>query len=75
LRARGVKVVEITHHVGYATFQPVRVEEVEKHAIAPEKYEIINEAAEAIKQAKLSGARVMAVGTTTTRAAGERSRF
>jgi len=68
LRARGVKVVEITHHVGYATFQPVRVEEVEKHAIAPEKYEIINEAAEAIKQAKLSGARVMAVGTTTTRA-------
>src|SRR5262249_32961038 len=53
LRARGVKVVEITHHVGYATFQPVRVEEVEKHSIASEKYEIINEAAEAIKKAKL----------------------
>jgi S-adenosylmethionine:tRNA ribosyltransferase-isomerase len=68
LRARGVKVVEITHHVGYATFQPVRVEEVEKHAIASENYEIISEAAEAINQAKLSGARVMAVGTTTTRA-------
>jgi S-adenosylmethionine:tRNA ribosyltransferase-isomerase len=68
LRARGVKVVEITHHVGYATFQPVRVEEVEKHVIAAENYEIITEAAEAINQAKLSGARVMAVGTTTTRA-------
>ncbi|HEU0184213.1 MAG TPA: tRNA preQ1(34) S-adenosylmethionine ribosyltransferase-isomerase QueA [Blastocatellia bacterium] len=68
LRARGVKVIEITHHVGYATFQPVRVEEVEKHVIAAENYEIINEAAEAINQAKLSGARVMAVGTTTTRA-------
>jgi S-adenosylmethionine:tRNA ribosyltransferase-isomerase len=68
LRARGVKIVEITHHVGYATFQPVRVEEVEKHAIASESYEIINEAAEAINQAKLSGARVVAIGTTTTRA-------
>jgi len=68
LRARGVKVVEITHHVGYATFQPVRVENVEKHVIAPEKYEIISEAAETINQAKLSGARVVAVGTTTTRA-------
>jgi S-adenosylmethionine:tRNA ribosyltransferase-isomerase len=68
LRARGVKVVEITHHVGYATFQPVRVEEVEKHVIAAENYEIIAEAAEVINQAKLSGARVMAVGTTTTRA-------
>ena len=68
LRARGVKVVEITHHVGYATFQPVRVEEVEKHAIAPESYEISDEAAEAINQAELYGARVVAVGTTTTRA-------
>ncbi|MBO0725770.1 MAG: tRNA preQ1(34) S-adenosylmethionine ribosyltransferase-isomerase QueA [Blastocatellia bacterium] len=68
LRARGVKVVEITHHVGYATFQPIRVEKVEKHVIAPERYEIISEAAETINQAKLSGARVVAVGTTTTRA-------
>jgi len=68
LRANGVKIVEITHHVGYATFQPVRVEEVEKHAIASESYEIFDEAAEAINHAKLSGARVMAVGTTTTRA-------
>jgi S-adenosylmethionine:tRNA ribosyltransferase-isomerase len=68
LRARGVKVVEITHHVGYATFQPVRVEEVEKHAIASESYEISDEAAEAVNRTKLTGARVMAVGTTTTRA-------
>jgi S-adenosylmethionine:tRNA ribosyltransferase-isomerase len=68
LRARGVKVIEITHHVGYATFQPIRVEDVEKHTIATENYEIISQAAEAITQAKLSGARVMASGTTTTRA-------
>jgi len=68
LRARGVKTLEITHHVGYATFQPVRVDDVEKHAIAQESYEIINEVAEAINQAKRSGGRVVAIGTTTTRA-------
>src|SRR5262249_7135651 len=32
LRSRGAQIVEITHHVGYATFQPVRVDEVENHA-------------------------------------------
>ncbi|MBO0860071.1 MAG: tRNA preQ1(34) S-adenosylmethionine ribosyltransferase-isomerase QueA [Chloracidobacterium sp.] len=68
LRARGVKIVEITHHVGYATFQPVRVEKIEKHVIPPESYEIMNEAANTINQANLSGAHVVAVGTTTTRA-------
>jgi len=68
LRARGVKIVEITHHVGYATFQPIRVEQVEEHTIASESYEITSEAAEAINLAKQSGARIVAIGTTTTRA-------
>jgi len=68
LRARGVKIVEITHHVGYATFQPVRVEQVEEHTIASESYEITGEAAETINLAKQSGARIVAIGTTTTRA-------
>jgi len=68
LRSRGVKIAEITHHVGYATFQPVRVEQVEEHSIASESYEITREAAEMINEAKRSGARVVAIGTTTTRA-------
>lgn len=71
LRARGVKIAEITHHVGYATFQPVRVEQVEEHSIASESYEITREAAETInsaKRSKPSGGRVVAIGTTTTRA-------
>ncbi len=68
LRARGVKIAEITHHVGYATFQPVRVELIEEHAIAPESYEISAEAATTINEAKQSGNRVFATGTTTTRA-------
>jgi S-adenosylmethionine:tRNA ribosyltransferase-isomerase len=68
LRARGVEIVEITHHVGYATFQPVRVEQIEEHRIASENYEIGAEAAATINEAKRSGSRVVAIGTTTTRA-------
>ncbi len=68
LRARSVRVVEITHHVGFATFQPVRVAQIEEHRIAAESYEIPVAAAETINAAKRSGQRVIAVGTTTTRA-------
>jgi len=68
LRARGVKIAEITHHVGYATFQPVRVEQIEEHRIASESYEIGEAAAATINEAKQAGHRVVAIGTTTTRA-------
>jgi S-adenosylmethionine:tRNA ribosyltransferase-isomerase len=68
LVARGVERVEITLHVGYGTFKPVRVEEVEAHQVDPEHYEISTGAADAINRAKAEGRRVIAVGTTTTRA-------
>jgi len=67
LRERGVGVTEITLHVGYGTFQPVRVEQVEDHRVEPERYEISSEAAGTINQARDQGRRVIAVGTTTTR--------
>ena len=75
LRQRGVERAEITLHVGYGTFQPVRVERVEDHQVEPEWFEIDESAASAINAARLSRRRVVAVGTTTTRAlesAGER---
>jgi S-adenosylmethionine:tRNA ribosyltransferase-isomerase len=68
LRARGIKVVEITHHVGYATFQPVRAELIEEHRIEAEDYEIPAQAAETINAARQTGGRIIAVGTTTARA-------
>ena len=68
LKARGVQTVEITHHVGYATFQPVRVERVEEHRIEAESYEITAAAAQTINAAKGRGQRVCAIGTTATRA-------
>jgi S-adenosylmethionine:tRNA ribosyltransferase-isomerase len=67
LRTRGVEIAEITLHVGYGTFQPVRVEQVEDHRIEPERYEISEPAALAVNQALDEGRRVIAVGTTTTR--------
>jgi S-adenosylmethionine:tRNA ribosyltransferase-isomerase len=68
LEARGARLVEITHHVGYATFQPVRVEQIEDHRIASEQYEITPEAAASINAAREAGRRVIAIGTTTVRA-------
>jgi S-adenosylmethionine:tRNA ribosyltransferase-isomerase len=68
LRGAGVEITEITLHVGYGTFQPVRVERVEDHRVEPETYSICEEAAASINRALSEGRRVIAVGTTTTRA-------
>lgn len=68
LQSRGVKIVEITHHVGYATFQPMRVEKIEQHKIAAESYEISDLAADTINAAKQSGKRIVSIGTTSVRA-------
>jgi len=65
--ARGVHVAEITLHIGYGTFQPVRVEQVEDHRLEPEPYEIDDRATAAINRALEDGRRVIAVGSTTTR--------
>ncbi len=68
LAARHIDIVEITLHVGYGTFQPVRVERVEDHRLEPEPYEITEPAAQAINRAVDEGRRIVSVGTTTTRA-------
>ena len=68
LEQRGVQRTAVTLHVGYGTFQPVRVTEVEAHAVASERFSISAPAAEMINRAKRESRRVVAVGTTTTRA-------
>ncbi len=68
LRDRRARVVEITLHVGYGTFEPVRVSEVRDHRVRPEGFEITDESANFINETKKTGHRVIAVGTTTTRA-------
>jgi S-adenosylmethionine:tRNA ribosyltransferase-isomerase len=67
VRARGVTVAEITLHVGYGTFEPVRVANVFQHQVLPEWFSIDEKAAGAINEARARGGRIIAVGTTTTR--------
>jgi S-adenosylmethionine:tRNA ribosyltransferase-isomerase len=67
LRDKGVKMAYCTLHIGLDTFQPVRVEEIERHKIHSEYAELSAENAHIINQAKLGGGRIIAVGTTTVR--------
>ena len=68
IRGQGVLVHPVTLHVGVGTFQPVRVEDVSRHRMEPERYAIPEETAGAVKAAKTEGRRVVVVGTTTVRA-------
>ena len=68
LEARGVERIAVTLHVGYGTFKPVRAERVEDHQVDPETYVVSSAAAEALTRARRDGRRIIAVGTTTTRA-------
>ncbi len=68
LQSAGVERVEVTLHVGYGTFKPVRAERVEDHQVDAECFDVPAESAKAIDAAIGEGRRVIAVGTTTTRA-------
>lgn len=68
IRARGIATAEITLHVGYGTFEPVRVDDLSQHAVRAERYEIGQEAADILNAALNEERRLVAVGTTTTRA-------
>lgn len=68
LGAAGVDRASVTLHVGYGTFQPVRVERVEDHRVASERYVIPEETSIEHARARARGGRIVAVGTTTTRA-------
>jgi S-adenosylmethionine:tRNA ribosyltransferase-isomerase len=67
IRERGIQVVEVTLHVGYGTFEPVKVEDLTQHRVQPERYTLSREASESLNLAKKDGQRIVAVGTTTTR--------
>jgi len=64
----GIERATITLHVGYGTFKPVRVTEVEAHTVDAERYAINDGAASRINAALEAGRRIVVVGTTTTRA-------
>lgn len=67
IRAKGVKIGYVTLHVGLGTFRPVKVDDVTKHHMHSEHYELPEETAKLINETKRSGKRVIAVGTTSCR--------
>jgi S-adenosylmethionine:tRNA ribosyltransferase-isomerase len=68
LRARGLSTATLTLHVGAGTFQPVRVEDLREHRMHAERYELSAGLVAAIAATRRAGGRVVAVGTTVTRA-------
>jgi len=67
LRGRGVQVCFVTLHVGPGTFLPVKTETLAGHKLHKERFEVGEETARIINEARNSGRRVIAVGTTTVR--------
>ncbi len=66
--AKIATLAEVTLHVGYGTFEPVRVDDVAQHSVSSEHYEISSSAAQKINEARANDGRVIVVGTTTMRA-------
>ena len=67
LKERGISIASLTLHVGYGTFQPVRTTDIRDHVLGEETYRIEPKTAEAIRQTRKRGGRVIAVGTTVVR--------
>ncbi|RKD23921.1 tRNA preQ1(34) S-adenosylmethionine ribosyltransferase-isomerase QueA [Ammoniphilus oxalaticus] len=68
IRRKGIQIAYITLHVGLGTFRPVQVDEITEHKMHAEYYSISEENAALINRAKSEGKRVIAIGTTATRA-------
>jgi len=67
IEKRGVKIEYITLHVGLGTFQPVKEEDIAKHKMHSEFFELNEKTADALNKAKKSGKKIVACGTTSTR--------
>ena len=64
---KGIKILYVTLHVGLGTFRPVKVEDITKHEMHSEYYEMSKEVAEELNKIKNSNNKIISVGTTTTR--------
>ena len=67
VEAKGVSIARVTLHIGLGTFRPVKVDDIKDHAMHSEVYEVSQEAADIINEAKKSSKRVISVGTTSLR--------
>ena len=67
IKEKGIIIEEVTLHVGLGTFRPVQVNDVTKHKMHSEFYQMSKETADVLNKAKKDKRRIIAVGTTTTR--------
>ncbi len=67
IEAKGIKIANVTLHVGIGTFRPVKEEKVEDHEMHSEHFYIKQEDVDKINETKKQGKRVIAVGTTSCR--------
>lgn len=67
IKQKGVHIVFITLHVGLGTFRPVNVEDIDKHEMHAEFYQMTKETAELLNKVSDQGGRIVSVGTTSTR--------
>jgi len=67
IEAKGVKIAQVTLHVGLGTFRPVKVDVVEEHHMHSEFYVVEPDQAAIINETKAAGGRIIAVGTTSSR--------
>ncbi|MCY1586336.1 tRNA preQ1(34) S-adenosylmethionine ribosyltransferase-isomerase QueA [Staphylococcus pettenkoferi] len=67
IRAKGIRIVFITLHVGLGTFRPVSVDNIDDHEMHSEYYQISEDTAQLLNKTRREGGRIISVGTTTTR--------
>jgi len=68
IKSKGVNVIYLTLHIGYATFKPIKSEDVEAHKMAEEYFQIPAQAQEILCRTRLKNGRIISVGTSSTRA-------
>lgn len=68
MQALGINIAYITLHVGYATFRPVKVEDITRHKMELEYFRLPQESIKLIEKAQVNNERIFAVGTTSLRA-------
>ncbi len=68
IKRKGVKIVPIVLHVGLGSFRPVQVEDLGRHKMDSEYFDVYEDSARIINEIKASGGKIISVGTTTTRA-------
>lgn len=66
-KAKGVRLIPLTLHVGLGTFRPVMADSIEEHTMHSEYFELSAESAAALREIRANGGRIFAVGTTSTR--------